>query len=1057
MWIVRLALRRPYTFVVMSILILILGTLAIVRTATDIFPNINIPVVSIIWSYNGLVPEDMADRVVSITERALTTTVDNIEHIESQSLYGIAVVKVFLQPTANIQQGIAQVTAVSQTQLKQLPAGSTPPLILAYSASSVPVLQLALSGQNLSEQQLNDFGLNFIRTQIITVPGASVPYPYGGKQRQVQVDLNPSALQSKGLSALDVVNAITAQNLILPTGTSKIGIKEYDVDIPNAAPETIAQLNRIPIKTIGSTTIYISDVAWVRDGFPPQTNIVRVNGQRASLLTVQKSGTTSTLNIIAGIKALLPQIKATVPPQLDIKPLADQSVFVKGSIQGVVREALIAACLTAVMILIFLGSWRSTIIIAVSIPLAILCSIIVFSALGETINIMTLGGLALAVGILVDDATVEIENINRNIAMGKEIEHAILDGAQEIAAPAFVATLSICIVFLPMFLLSGVAKFLFVPLGEAVVFAMLASYMLSRTVVPTMAKWLLRGHEHDADETKPSRNPFVRMQLRFEKAFERLRDGYHGVLQRCLNHRRAFLIAFFVACLASLGLIVPWLGQDFFPSVDSGSFNLHVRAPTGTRIEETARLCDLIERSIRRQLPPGEISNIVDNIGLPYSGINTSYNNTGTVGTQDADILATFAVNNHQTAKYVHDLRISLAKEFPGVTFSFLPSDMVSQILNFGLPAPIDIQVVGNDLQGNQAFANALLEQVKYVSGIADALIQQPFDEPYLHLYVDRTKAQQVGFNTSSIAQNVLISLGGSFQTSPTFWVDPKNKVSYQIATQTPQYRVDTLQGLANMPITGPGPDAPPSLLASFASTERGTGMAVVSHYNIMPVIDIFGTVQGRDLGGVSKDVTRIIDQARNKLPRGSQVVMRGQVQTMRTSYVGLLSGLAFAIILVYLLIVVNFQSWLDPFIIICALPAALAGIAWMLFVTHTTLSVPALTGTIMCMGVATSNSILVVRFATEQMDAGKDPLAAALEAGFTRFRPVLMTALAMIIGMMPMALGMGDGGEENAPLGRAVIGGLLFATVATLFFVPTVYSILHGLRHRPAETSIQQ
>jgi multidrug efflux pump subunit AcrB len=1057
MWIVRLALRQPHTIVVLIILIFLLGGLAIVRTPIDIFPNIDIPVVSIIWNFNGLPPQEFADRIISVTERNLTTVVDNIQHVESQSLYGIAVVKVFFQPGVSIDRAIAQITASSQTQLKQLPQGTTPPLIITYSASTVPILQLGLSGQGLSEQSLNDYGLNFIRTQLVTVPGTAVPYPYGGKQREVQVDLNTAALQSKGLSPLDVVNAITAQNLILPTGTSKIGMREYDVDIPNAAPETIAQLNRIPIKTIGTTTIYISDVAWVRDGFPPQTNIVRVNGQRASLLTVQKNGTTSTLSIIAGIKALLPQIKATVPPALDIKPLADQSIFVKGSIQGVVREALIAACLTAVMILVFLGSWRSTIIIAVSIPLAILCSVILFSALGETINIMTLGGLALAVGILVDDATVEIENINRNIAMGKEIEQAILDGAQEIAAPAFVATLSICIVFLPMFLLSGVAKFLFVPLGEAVVFAMLASYMLSRTVVPTMAKWLLRGHEHDAEHTRPSRNPFVRMQLRFEKAFERFRDGYHGVLQRCLHHRRAFLIAFFAACLGSLGLIVPWLGQDFFPSVDSGSFNLHVRAPTGTRIEETARLCDLIERSIRRQLPQGEISNIVDNIGLPYSGINTSYNNTGTVGTQDADILATFAVNNHQTAKYVHDLRISLAKEFPGVTFSFLPSDMVSQILNFGLPAPIDIQVVGNDLQGNQAFANALLEQVKYVSGMADARIQQPFDEPYLHLWVDRTKAQQVGFNASSIAQNVLISLGGSFQTSPTFWVDPKNKVSYQIATQTPQYRVDTLQGLANMPITGPSPDAPPSLLASFASTERGTGMAVVSHYNIMPVIDIFGAVQGRDLGGVSKEITRIIDQSRSKLPRGSQVVMRGQVQTMRTSYVGLLSGLAFAIILVYLLIVVNFQSWLDPFIIICALPAALAGIAWMLFVTHTTLSVPALTGTIMCMGVATSNSILVVRFATEQMEAGKDPLAAALEAGFTRFRPVLMTALAMIIGMMPMALGLGDGGEENAPLGRAVIGGLLFATVATLFFVPTVYSILHGLRHRRAETATQQ
>src|SRR5216684_4177480 len=1055
MWIVRLALKQPHTIVVLIILIFLLGGLAIVRTPTDIFPNIDIPVISIIWNFNGLPPEEMADRIISVTERNLTTIVDNIAHLESQSLYGIAVVKVFFQPTVSIDKAIAQITANSQTQLRQLPAGTTPPLIISYSASTVPILELGLSGRGISEQALNDYGLNSIRPQLVTVQGAAIPYPYGGKQRQVQVDLNTQALQAKGLSPLDVVNAITAQNLILPTGTSKIGLREYDVDIANAAPQTIAQLNRIPIKTIGTTTIYMSDVAWVRDGFPPQTNIVRVNGQRSSLLTVQKSGNTSTLSIIAGIKALLPFIKTTVPPALDIKPLADQSIFVNGAIKGVVTEASIAACLTGLMILIFLGSWRSTTIIVVSIPLAILTSIIVFSSLGETINIMTLGGLALAVGILVDDATVEIENINRNrqAEPDRDMDEVVLDSAAQIATPAFVATISICIVFTPMFLLTGVARYLFVPLGEAVIFAMLASYLLSRTVVPMMAKYLLR---HDTPNTAESRNPFVRMQVRFEEAFERLRERYHGLLEFCLHHRRTFLVAFFSACVGSLVLIIPWLGQDFFPSIDSGSFNLHMRAPTGMRIEETARLCDLVERSIRRQLPPGEISNIIDNIGLPYSGINTSYLNTGTVGTSDADILVTFGVNNHQTAKYVHDLRISLAREFPGVTFSFLPSDMVTQILNFGLPAPIDIQVVGNDLAGNQQFATRLLEQVKYVSGIADARIQQPFDEPYIHLWLDRTKAQQVGFNASSIAQNVLISLGGSFQTSPTFWVDPKNSVSYQIATQTPQYRVDTLQDLANMPITGPSPSAPPSLLASFASTQRGTGMAVVSHYNIQPVIDIFGAVQGRDLGGVSKDITHIIDQARNKLPRGSQVVMRGQVQTMRTSYVGLLSGLAFAIILVYLLIVVNFQSWLDPFIIICALPGALAGIAWFLFVTHTTLSVPALTGTIMCMGVATANSILVVRFATEQMDEGKDPVAAALQAGFTRFRPVLMTALAMIIGMLPMSLGLGDGGEQNAPLGRAVIGGLLFATVSTLLFVPTVFSILHGLRHRPAETTTQ-
>jgi multidrug efflux pump subunit AcrB len=1057
MWIVKLALKEPYTIVVLGILIFLFGAIAIVRTPTDIFPNIDIPVVSIIWNYNDLEPQEMADRIVSITERNLTTTVDNIAHIESQSLYGIAVVKVFFQPTVSIDKAIAQITANSQTQLRQLPVGTTPPLIITYSASTVPILQLGLSGKGISEQALNDYGLNFIRPRLVTIEGAAVPYPYGGKQRQVQVDLNTAALQSKGLSPLDVVNAITAQNLILPSGTSKIGLKEYNVDISNAAPETIAQLNRIPVKTVGTTTTYIGDVAWVRDGFPPQTNIVRVNGQRSSLITVQKNGNTSTLNIIAGIKALLPQIRQTVPAALDIKPLADQSVFVKSAIQGVVTEAGIAACLTGLMILIFIGSWRSTIIILVSIPLAIFTSIITFSAFGQTINIMTLGGLALAVGILVDDATVEIENINRNRAAGpdRDMDEVVLESAQQIATPAFVSTLSICIVFLPMFLLSGVARYLFVPLGEAVVFAMLASYFLSRTVVPMMAKYLLRN-EHNAGQATKSRNPLVRMQARFEEAFERLRERYHRLLERCLHHRRAFLVTFFAGCLGSLVLLIPWLGRDFFPTIDSGSFNLHMRAPTGMRIEETARLCDLVERSIRQQLPPGQVSNIIDNIGLPYSGINTSYSSTGTVGTSDADILVTFATNNHKTAKYVHDLRINLAKQFPGVTFSFLPSDMISQILNFGLPAPIDIQVMGNDVEGNQKYADALIDHVRYVSGIADARIQQPFDEPYMHLWVDRTKAQQIGYNAQAIAQNVLISLGGSFQTSPTYWLDPKNRVSYQISTQTPQYRVNTLQDLANMPITGPTPDAPPSLLASFASIQRGTGMAVVSHYNIQPVIDIYAAVQGRDLGGVSGDITRLIDQTRKQLPRGSQVVLRGQVQTMRSSYVGLLTGLGFAIVLVYLLIVVNFQSWLDPFIIISALPAALAGIVWFLFVTHTTLSVPALTGTIMCMGVATANSILVVKFAGEQMDEGKDPVAAALQSGFTRFRPVLMTALAMIIGMMPMALGLGDGGEQNAPLGRAVIGGLLFATVSTLFFVPTVFSILHGLRYRPAETSLK-
>ncbi len=1042
---------------VLAILIFILGALSIVRTPTDIFPNIDIPVVSIIWSFNGLVPEDMSDRIVSITERALTTTVDNIEHIESQSLNGIAVVKVFLQPTANIQQGIAQITAISQTQLRQLPVGTTPPLILAYSASSVPVLQLALSGQNLSEQELNDYGLNAIRTQLITVPGASVPYPYGGKQRQVQVDLNTTALQSKGLSALDVVNAISAQNLILPTGTSKIGSKEYDVSIPNAAPQTIADLNRIPIKTIGGTTIYIKDVAWVRDGFPPQTNIVRVNGQRSVLLTIQKAGNASTLNVIAGIKSLLPQIKTTVPSQLQISPLADQSIFVRGAISGVVRETLIAACLTAFMILTFLGSWRSTVIIATSIPLAILTSIIVLSAIGQTINIMTLGGLALAVGILVDDATVEVENINRNreAEPEKDLDEVVLDSASQIATPAFVATLSICIVFAPMFLLSGVARYLFVPLAEAVVFAMLASYVLSRTIVPTMAKYLLRGDKGDAKDAVIS-NPLIRLQKRFEAAFERFRESYRGLLELCLHHRRIFLIVFFASCLGSLVILIPWLGRDFFPSVDSGTFKLHLRAPTGMRIEETANLCDQVEQAIRQQIPAGEVHNVIDNIGLPYSGINLSYSNSAPVGTSDADILVTLSANHHPTDKYIQQLRLALPKQFPGVTFAFLPADMVSQILNFGLPAPIDVQIVGNDLEGNRQYANALLAKMRNVSGTADLRIQQPFDEPYLRLRVERTKAEELGFTARDIAQNLLVSLSGSFQTSPTFWVDPKNRVSYQIATQSPQYRTDSLQDLVNIPITGTNPSAPPSLMASLVSVQRGAGMAVVSHYNVAPVIDIFGAATGRDLGSVGSDLNQIIDATRHELPRGSRVVVRGQVDTMRSSYIGLLSGLAFSIVLVYLLIVVNFQSWLDPFIMISALPAALAGIAWFLFITHTTLSVPALMGAIMCMGVATSNSILVVSFATEKMMEGSDSVSAALEAGFTRFRPVIMTALAMIIGMVPMALGLGDGGEQNAPLGRAVIGGLLFATVSTLLFVPAFFSVLQGSRRHPEQTEYQ-
>jgi len=1056
MWIVALALRRPYTFVVVALLLLILGPIVIFRTPTDIFPNIDIPVVSILWNYSGLNAQDLSSRIVTLNERVLTTTVDDVEHSESQSLNGIAVVKVFFQPHANIEKAIAQITAICQTQLRQLPPGTTPPLIITYNASTVPILQLALSGQKLSEQQLFDYGVNFIRTRLVTVSGAAIPYPYGGKLRQIQVDLDTNALQAKGLSPSDVVNAISAQNLILPSGTSKIGQFEYDVDL-NGSPQTVAELNDLPIKRVGNTTIYIRDVAYVRDGFPPQTNIVRVDGKRASLLTIQKTGNASTLDIISGIKSLLPRIQAQLPPELEIKPLADQSVFVRTSINGVLREGLIAACLTGLMILIFLGSWRSTVIIAVSIPLSILTSIIVMSALGETINIMTLGGLALAVGILVDDATVEIENINRNIAQGKEIQTAILDGAQQIAVPAFVSTLAICIVFAPMFFLTGVARYLFVPLAEAVVFAMLASYLLSRTLVPTMAKYLLRGHEQEAGHLNiTSRNPLIRLQVAFELGFERFRDRYHEMLESSLHNRSAFLWGFAAVCVGSCVVLVPWLGRDFFPKVDAGQFKLHLRARAGTRIEETAGLCDRIESFIREEIPPSEISSIIDNIGLPYSSINLSYSSSAPTGPADADILVTLTPGHQPTEEYVHNLRLKLAQQFASVDFSFLPADIVSQILNFGLPSPIDIQVTGYDLQDNRRFANQLLRRIQMVPGTADLRIQQPFDEPHLRINVDRTKAQLAGFTQRDVATNLLISLSGSFQTSPTYWLNPKNGVSYSIATQTPQYRLDSLQGLENIPITGSS-GATPAILGSLASIQRDTGMALVSHYDIQPVIDIYGSVQRRDLGGVADDIKKIINDSRKQLPRGSEMVVRGQVLTMQSSYSGLFSGLAFAILLVYLLIVVNFQSWLDPFIIISALPAALAGIVWLLFITGTSISVPALIGSIMCMGVATANSILVVSFAKEQMEEGKDAVTAALAAGFTRFRPVLMTALAMIIGMVPMAIGLGEGGEQNAPLGRAVIGGLIFATAATLFFVPVFFSLLHGRRSRAkAEMNVE-
>jgi CzcA family heavy metal efflux pump len=1045
MWIVRVALNRPYTFIVLALLILIVSPVVILRTPTDIFPNINIPVIAIAWQYTGLNPEETEGRITSVYERVLTTTVDNIEHIESTTVNGEAIVKVFLQPTASLDTANAQVTAVSQTILRQLPPGALPPLIINYSASSVPILQLGLTGQGLSEQQLNDLGQNFLRPQLVTVPGAVIPFPYGGKQRQVMIDLNPDLLQAKGLSPQDVLNAILNQNLVLPGGTAKIDEFEYDVRL-NSSPRTVAELNDLPIKQAGASTIYLRDVANVRDGFAPQTNIVRQNGNRGVLVSILKAGTASTINVVNGTKELLPRVAQTLPPQLKMQPLADQSIFVKAAVSGVIREAVIAACLTALMILLFLGSWRSTLIIAVSIPLSILTSIVILSFLGETINIMTLGGLALAVGILVDDATVTIENIERHLEEGHNLHEGILEGAAQIAVPALVSTLCICIVFLPMFFLSGVSKYLFVPLAEAVVFAMLASYVLSRTLVPTLAMYLLKAKEHEDGQ---KRGLFSRFQKGFERGFERLRLSYELLLTTVVHQRKIFIPVFLGICLSAF-LLVPWLGQNFFPSSDNGEFFLHMRAKTGTRIEETARLCDEIEASIRREIPQSEMDNILDNIGLPYSTINFMHSTSGLIGAGDADILVSLKEKHHPTADYIRQLRETLPRQFPGTTFYFLPADIVTQVLNFGLPAPIDIQIDGADLDGNRKVADKMLGELRHVRGLTDLRIQQPADYPVFDIDVDRTKASQGGFNERSVASSVLNSLSGSFQVQPLFFLNWNNGVQYNLVTQTPQYRVQSLQDLQNTPITAAG-NPRPGILANVASIHRSNEMEVISHYNIRRLVEIYGAVQDRDLGAVGRDVNRIIDANRKSLPRGSFITVRGQLQTMRTSYIGLLGGLVFSIVLVYLLIVVNFQSWLDPFIIISALPAALAGIVIFLFITRTTLSVPALMGAIMCMGVATANSILVIAFAKERLVELKDPVEAAIQAGYTRFRPVLMTALAMIIGMIPMALGAGDGGEQNAPLGRAVIGGLLLATTATLIFVPSVFALLHR-KHDPTE-----
>ena len=1059
--IVRLSLRRPYTAFVLAILILIFGPLAALKTPTDIFPDIKIPVIAVVWTYRGLPPDDMSGRVIYYYERQLSSSVNDIEHIESQSLPGIGIVKIFFQPGVDIRTATAQVTSLSQTVLKQMPPGITPPLILNYNASTVPILQLALSSATTSEQRLFDLGQNFIRPALAAVGGASVPSPYGGRERQVQIDIDPQALQSKGLSAQDVANALAAQNQIIPAGTAKIGGYEYDIKLNNS-PEDLAVLNDLPIKTIGGATVTIGDVAHVRDGYPPQRNEVRVDGHRSVLMSVLKSGSASTLAIVAGVKQALPRLRQTLPPGLHIAFLNDQSVFVRGAISSVVKEGVIAAALTSLMILLFLGSWRSTLIVATSIPLAVLASIATLSALGQTLNIMTLGGLALAVGILVDDATVTIENINWHLEQGKSVMDAILEGAAQIVTPAFVSLLCISIAFVPMFTLTGVSGFLFTPMAEAVVFALVASFILSRTLVPVMAMYLLKPHQagharytledhgHGAHPVQ-SPNLLVRFQHGFETRFAALRERYRALLGMALARRGAFVIGFMAFVALSLGL-VPFLGSDFFPKVDSGQITLHVRAPVGTRLEDTAAEFDHIEQAIRQTIPPDQVETIVDNIGLPVSGINRAYSNTGGVGPQDGDIYVSLTARHRPTADYVRALRRDLPRKFPGTTFSFLPADIISQILNFGAPAPIDLQVSGPNRDANEAYANELLRRMRLIPGLADARLQQSSHYPELKVAIDRTHADQLGLTERDLTNTLATSLAGSFQTAPAFWLNPRNGVSYPIVVQTPEQDVDSLSGLENLPVTGSGGRAP-QLLGGLGTIARGEADAVVSHYAVQPSFDLYATTQGRDLGGVAADVNKLITATAADLPKGASVTLRGQVVTMRAAFSGLMFGLLGAVVLIYLVIVVNFQSWIDPFVIITALPAALAGIAWMLFATGTTLSVPALTGAIMCMGVATANSILVVSFARDRLTETGSALTAAVEAGFARFRPVLMTALAMIIGMAPMALGLGEGGEQNAPLGRAVIGGLVFATLATLFFVPVVFSLAHrASRQAPAK-----
>jgi multidrug efflux pump subunit AcrB len=1046
MWIVRLALRRPYTFIVMAILIGIMGGLAIVTTPTDIFPYINIPMVGVIWTYNGMSPDDMAKRVLIVSERAMTTTVNDIERIESTAYNGVGLIRVYMQPGTNVDLAVAQVTAVCQTLLRTMPPGIFPPLIVQTDASSVPILQLGLSSGTLTEQQLYDYGQNFVRTRLATVPGVSVPLPYGGKVRSVMVDLDPDALYGKGLSATDVSNALNLQNLILPTGTVKVGTREYLIRL-NSSPELVSAMNDMPIKTVNGNPVYFRDIGTVRDGFQVQTNIVRINGGLASLLTVLRHGGASTLAVVQGVKDLLPKIQASLPPALNITQLFDQSVFVKSAVMGVVREASIAALLTALMILLFLGSWRSTLIVCISIPLSILTSLIVLGFLGQTINVMTLGGLALAVGILVDDATVEIENVHRNMGIkGKTLVRAILDGAQEIAVPAFVSTLCICIVFVPVLMLTGAAKYLFTPLAMAVAFAMLMSYLLTRTVVPTLVHYMLPA-EHDlyqegeGADSPASRSAIWRIHQAFDRKFEKFRERYHALLEWVLAHRFVTGGAFLAFALSSAALITV-IGQNFFPYVDAGQMRLHVRTPTGTRIEEAAAIFSAVESEIRKTIPAQELDSILDNIGLPNSGINLAFSDSITNGNGDGDILISLKPDHHPTLDYTRTLRKTIAVKFPAESFSFQAADITSEILNFGLPAPVDVQVSGNNLDQNAQVAQNLQREIAGLPGAVDVFIRQRLDYPTVDVNVDRILADEAGLTQKDVASSLLISLSASGQVAPNQWLDPRNGVNYQVAAQTPQYKVDTFDAMQRTPITSVS-GGTQQLLSNLARLKRNNSPEIESHYDIQPVIDVFATPDKRDLGGLAADIEQIIAKVEPTLPRGTTIDVRGQVDTMRTSFTRLGLGMIFAVVLVYLVMAINFQSWLDPFIILMALPGAMAGMLWMLYLTGTTLSVPALMGAIMGIGVATANSILLVTFANDERATGKNAIESALAAGFTRIRPVTMTALAMIIGMLPMAFAMGEGGEQNAPLGRAVIGGLLLATPTTLFFVPIIYTLL--------------